>query len=88
MRKKIITGFVFAAIVCAMHVCLFSSSVYASVPSSIGATIREIVGLKCPNHDYVRDNHHFMYKDVGNLPTIHTRCLRCGYTKGLHKPQK
>lgn len=23
--------------------------------------VREIRGLKCPNHDYVRDNHHFMY---------------------------
>ena len=23
--------------------------------------IKEMVGLKCPNHDYIRDNHHFMY---------------------------
>lgn len=86
--KKIITSLVFAAMVCAMHVCLFDGSAYASVPASVTSTIREIVGLKCPNHDYVRDNHHFMYKDVGNQPTIHTRCLRCGYTKGLHKSQK
>lgn len=26
--------------------------------------IKEMVGLKCPNHDYIRDNHHFMYKEV------------------------
>lgn len=26
--------------------------------------IKEMVGLKCPNHDYVRDNHHFMYKYI------------------------
>lgn len=51
--------------------------------------VKEIVGLKCPNHDYVRDNHNFMYESVGGNPSTNgTRCLRCGYTKSLHKPQK
>lgn len=26
--------------------------------------VKEIRGLKCPNHDYVRDNHHFIYQEV------------------------
>ncbi len=52
-------------------------------------TIKEIRGLKCPNHDYVRDNHHFMYESVGGIASgSWTRCLRCGYTRSLHKPQK
>ena len=25
--------------------------------------VREIKGLKCPSHDYVRDNYHFMYQE-------------------------
>ena len=51
--------------------------------------IKEIRGLKCPNHDYVRDNHNFTYESIGGLaPTNSTRCKRCGYTKSLHKPQK
>ena len=50
----------------------------------------EVRGLKCPNHDYVKDGHHFMYKEVypGSRPNAHTRCVRCGYTMSLHKPQK
>lgn len=52
--------------------------------------IKEMVGLKCPNHDYVRDNHHFMYKEVypGARPLPGTRCIKCGYTMSLHKAQK
>lgn len=51
--------------------------------------IREIRGLKCPSHDRIRDNHHFMYDAIpGCQPTAFTRCLRCGKTKALHKPQK
>lgn len=51
--------------------------------------IKEIKGLKCPSHDYVRDNHNFMYDLAPGLtPTNYTKCLRCGYTKSLHKPQK
>mgnify|MGYP004424499183 FL=1 len=52
--------------------------------------IKEMVGLKCPNHDYVRDNHHFMYKEVypGARPLPGTRCIKCGYTMSLHKVQK
>ena len=52
--------------------------------------IKEMVGLKCPNHDYVRDNHHFMYKEVypGARPLPDTRCIKCGYTMSLHKVQK
>lgn len=48
--------------------------------------IKEMVGLKCPNHDYVRDNHHFMYP--GARPLSSTRCIKCGYTMSLHKVQK
>lgn len=51
--------------------------------------VKEIRGLKCPNHEFVRDNHNFTYDlPVGLTPTNGTRCIRCGYTKSLHKPQK
>lgn len=52
--------------------------------------IKVIHGLKCPNHDYARDNHHFTYEEEyhGFQPTSSTRCIRCGYTMYLHKPQK
>lgn len=34
------------------------------------AMVREIKGLKCPNHDRVRNGHHFMYDAVpGCQPT-------------------
>ena len=51
---------------------------------------KEVRGLKCPNHDYVRDNHHFMYEETypGARPLSGTKCIRCGYTMSLHKPQK
>ncbi len=53
-------------------------------------TVREIRGLKCPNHDYVRDNYHFMYQEAytGAKPLPSTRCMKCGYTMSQHKPQK
>ena len=52
-------------------------------------TIKEIRGLKCPNHEWRRDGHNFTYESIGGLaPTTGTRCIRCGYTKSLHKPQK
>ena len=56
----------------------------------IKTMVKEIRGLKCPNHDYVRDNHHFMYKEVypGARPLSSTRCIKCGYTMSLHKVQK
>ena len=56
----------------------------------IKTMVKEIRGLKCPNHDYVRDNHHFMYKEVypGARPLSSTRCIKCGYTMSLHKAQK
>lgn len=52
--------------------------------------VREIKGLKCPNHDYLKDNHHFMYQEAysGARPTSSTRCMKCGYTMSLHKAQK
>ena len=52
--------------------------------------VKEERGLKCPNHDYVRDNHHFMYEETypGVRPLSGTKCIRCGYTMSLHKPQK
>jgi len=51
--------------------------------------VKEIRGLKCPNHEYVRDNHNFTYDLPNGLnPTNGTRCCRCGYTKSLHKPQR
>ena len=56
----------------------------------IKTMVREIRGLKCPNHDYVRDNHHFMYQEAypGARPLSSTRCIKCGYTMSLHKAQK
>lgn len=53
-------------------------------------TLKEVRGLKCPNHDYLRDNYHFMYEEayLGAKPLSNTRCIRCGYTMSLHKPQK
>lgn len=53
------------------------------------AIIREIRGLKCPNHTHLRDGHHFAYESIGGMaPNSGTRCVRCGYTKALHKPQR
>lgn len=52
--------------------------------------VKEIRGLKCPSHDHIRDDYHFMYQEVypGAKPLLSTRCLKCGYTKSLHKVQK
>lgn len=52
--------------------------------------IKEIKGLKCPNHDYMRDNCNFIYEPAypGARPLNSTRCIRCGYTMSLHKVQK
>ena len=52
--------------------------------------IKEIVGLKCPNHDYIRDDYNFVYQPSywGARPLDSTVCLRCGYTMSLHKVQK
>lgn len=52
--------------------------------------IKEVRGLKCSNYDYVRDNYHFLYEEAypGARPLSSTRCIRCGYTMSLHKPQK
>lgn len=53
------------------------------------AIIREIRGLKCPNHTHLRDGHHFAYESVGGMaPNSGTRCVRCGYIMSLHKPQR
>lgn len=75
-----------AVIVCA--VAISSVSLSADAADSAYTTVREIVGLKCPGHDYIRDNHNFTYKDVNGCAVgSETRCLRCHYTKRLHKPQ-
>ena len=52
--------------------------------------VKEIKGLKCPNHDYIRDNYHFLDEEVypGAKPLQSTRCIRCGYSMSLHKVQK
>ena len=52
--------------------------------------VKEVRGLKCPNHDYVRDNYHFLYEEAypGARPLPSTRCIKCSYTMSLHKPQK
>ena len=52
--------------------------------------VKEVRGLKCPNHTHVRDNHHFLYEETysGARPQPSTRCIRCGYTMSLHKPQQ
>lgn len=51
---------------------------------------KEINGLKCLYHDYLHDNHNFMYEESypGCKPLSSTRCKRCGYTMSLHKVQK
>lgn len=53
-------------------------------------TVKEIRGLKCPNHDYIRDNYHFLYEEAysGAMPLQSTRCIRCGYSMSLRKVQK
>lgn len=52
--------------------------------------VKELRGLKCPNHEYLRDNHNFMYEETypGARPLSSTRCIKCGYTMSLHKVQK
>ena len=52
--------------------------------------VKEITGLKCPHHEYSRDNYHFLYQPAysGAKPHSSTRCIRCGYTMALHKAQK
>ena len=52
--------------------------------------VKEIKGLKCKGHDYLRDNYNFMYAEQypGCKPHQNTRCVRCGYTMSLHNPQK
>lgn len=52
--------------------------------------VKETRGLKCPNHDYIRDKYHFLYEEVypGAKPLQSTRCIRCGYSMSLHKVQK
>ena len=54
------------------------------------ANVKEIRGLKCPHHDCIRDNFHFLYQPAfpGARPTSSTRCIKCGYTMSLHKVQK
>lgn len=54
------------------------------------ANVKEIRGLKCPHHDCIRDNFHFLYQPAfpGARPTSSTRCIKCGYTMSLHKAQK
>ena len=56
----------------------------------IKTMVKEIRRLKCPNHDYVRDNHHFMCQEAypAARPTSSIRCIKCGYTMSLHKAQK
>ena len=53
-------------------------------------SIKEIRGLKCPNHEYLRDNYNFTYQPAypGAKPLNSTRCIKCGYTMSLHKVQK
>lgn len=85
--NSIIKSSIFASAVCAISMLSYSNVAIATQLTY--STIREIAGLKCPNHDHVKDNHNFMYQDVnGNPPTTSTRCMRCNKTKGLHKPQK
>lgn len=52
--------------------------------------LKEIKGLKCMHHDYLRDNYNFTYEEAyyGAKPLPSTRCKRCGYSMSLHKIQK
>lgn len=49
--------------------------------------LKEIPGLKCPNHDLIRDNYYFRNQEAypGARPLNNTHCMRCGYTMSLHK---
>lgn len=51
--------------------------------------VKEVKGLKFPNQEYIRDNSHFLYEEPypGARPLSGTRCIKCGYTMSLHKPQ-
>lgn len=52
-------------------------------------TIKEIKGLKCPSHNYIKDNQNFTYESIGAIkPNSGTRCIKCGYTMSLHRPQR
>lgn len=67
---------------------VYTANHYFKLNDTVGI-LKEIRGLKCPNHDYVRDNYKFTYESIGGMaPTNSTRCKRCGYTKSLHRPQK
>lgn len=51
--------------------------------------IKEIKGLKCPNHSHLKDNYNFTYECIGGIkPNNGTRCIKCGYTMSLHKVQR
>lgn len=44
---------------------------------------------KMPNHTHLRDGNHFAFESVGGMTSNSgTRCIRCGYTKALYKPQR
>lgn len=86
-KLNIVKVSVIAAIVCVVSVSFCSQ--IANAAQVTYTSVREIVGLKCPGHDHLKDNHNFMYQDVnGNPATTYTRCIRCNYTKGVHKAQK
>lgn len=52
--------------------------------------VREVRGLKCPNHSYLRDNYHFTYEEafLGARPLPSTKCIKCGRSMSLHQEQK
>lgn len=87
MKTNSIKVSVIAAFVCIVSMA-FSSQI-ANACQFTYSTVREIVGLKCPGHEHLKDRHNFMYQEVnGNPSTNYTRCIRCHYTKGVHKAQK
>lgn len=88
MEKNNVTKSIVIA-ACISIVSMSFSDQVINAAHTIYSTIREIVGLKCPGHEHLKDSHNFMYQEVnGNPSTSYTRCMRCHYTKGVHKAQQ
>ena len=94
MKKTILTiSALVVSVVATISLSSFTSNFYQGTGmynNTSQTRYVEVRGLKCPSHNFVKDGHHFMYIEVypGSRPNAHTRCVRCGYTMSLHKPQK
>lgn len=52
--------------------------------------LKEIRDLKCPQHEYLRDEFYFIYEVsyASCKPLPNTLCRRCGMSMSLHEIQK